>query len=329
MKQKLNLPFAAPETVCYPHVTFAHCILKGNMGEGFDALMCERYLNCCYRKEPSNRRFHNCVADHWSTARGVVDYQKVGFLKQVWLAHGLRIETVLKASLGEGAYPFGQCPRYVVEPLCEDRSAEFDFAITGYDDEKGCFFVKGFDLDDVYHDYEIPYVVFEQAILQSRHKGVNFDLWSYHEGADATLDVAKVCRELSDYLNSTGSGGVRADNKYFGVEAIEALIADFDAAAGRGECLNAVYLRGFAEHKYFMGKIVTHLAEKRLISAIHRESADHVATLGWEVLALGEEYNQTCDACVAQQLLDKMRDTLAVERQYLPKVLEQLQNIDQ
>lgn len=329
MKQKLNLPFAAPETVCYPHVTFAHCILKGNMGDGFDALMCERYLNCCYRKEPSNRRFHNCVSDHWSTARGVVDYQKVGFLKQVWLAHDLRVETVLKACLGEGAYAFCQCPRYVVEPLCEDRSAEFDCVITGYDDEKGCFFVKGFDIDDVYHDYEIPYGVFEEAILQSRHKGVNFDLWSYHEGVDVALDVAKVCRELADYLSGTVSGGVRADNKYFGVEAIEALMSEFESAASRGERLNVVYLRGFAEHKYFMGKTVAYLAEKRLISVSHCEDADRVAEIGREVLALGEEYNRSRDARAAQQLIAKMHDTLAVERKYLSKVLEQLQNMDQ
>ena len=258
MKQKLNLPFAAPETACYPHVTFAHCILKGNMGDGFDALMCERYVNCCYIKSRADRRFHNCVCDHWSTARGVVDYQKVSFLKEVWVAHGLQIEQVLKACLREGAYPLGQCPRYVVEPLCADRLAEFDFAITGYDDEKGCFFVKGFDLDNLYHDYEIPYAVFEEAILQNRHKGVNFDLRSVREGADVSLRLAKVRGELSDYLNGTCSGGVLLDDKFFGVEAIEALISEFEAAASRGECLNAVYLRAFAEHKYFMGKSVTY-----------------------------------------------------------------------
>ena len=329
MKRRLTLPFAAPETVCYPHVTFAHSILKGNMGEAFDALMCERYINCCYKKTAPTGRFHNCVSDHWSTSRGVVDYQKVGFLKGVWLARDLKIEQVLKACLGERAYPFGQCPRYVVEPLCEDRSAEFDFVITGYDDEKGCFFVKGFDLDNVYHDYEIPYDVFEEAILQSRHKGVNFDLWSYHEGADATLDVAKVRGELSDYLNATCSGGVIAQDKAFGVDAIKALITEFEAAASGEEGLNAVYLRGFAEHKYFIGKIVAYLAENQLISACFCEDAERVDSIGREVLALGVDYNQTGDARVAQQLIGKMRNTLAVERQYLPKVLEQLQNIDQ
>ena len=66
-----------------------------------------------------------------------------------------------------------------------------------------------------------------------------------------------------------------------------------------------------------------------MISAHHCERADRVAEIGKEVLALGGDYNQTRDTRVAQQLIGKMRDTLAVERQYLTKVLEQLQNIDQ
>ena len=114
-------------------------------------------------------------------------------------------------------------------------------------------------------------------------------------------------------------------NLCIGVDFFRTLYAE---VASRGECLNAVYLRAFAEHKYFMGKSVTYLAQKGLISARHRESADRVATLGREVLALGAEYHQSRDARVAQRLLEKMRDMLAVERQYLPKVLEQLQNIN-
>ena len=324
MKQKLSLPFAVPETLCYPHVTFAHSILKGNMGESFDALMCERYINCCYKKTAPKGRFHNCVSDHWSTLRGVVDYQKVGFLKEVWQARGLKIEQVLKACLNEEAYPFCQCPRYVTEGHPDTNTSEFDCVITGYDDEKGSFLVKGFDTENNYHDYEIPYGRLETAILQSHHKGVNFDLWSYHKGVEVTLDIAKITAEISDYLNGTVAGGVIAYDKYFGVEAINALITEFEATISQGDELNKIYLRGFYEHKYFMKKMIALLATRNLISQQFCDCATAVEVLGSEVLALGTEYNQLRTASLSSLIIEKMRDSMIIEKKYLSQVLSVL-----
>ena len=41
-----------------------------NMGEAFDALMCERYINCCYKKTAPTGRFHNCVLTNAAKNQG-------------------------------------------------------------------------------------------------------------------------------------------------------------------------------------------------------------------------------------------------------------------
>jgi hypothetical protein len=200
----------------------------------------------------------------------------------------------------------------------------FHYFIIGYDDLNGVFYFRLFDSNHQYYAIEVPFGNLELSLWSRSEDIVPFQLWTVDKSVEIPLKMSNIARELEDYVLSKNSKWQYSKDKSFGMQAIHNMNVYLYQRAKEDDPLEIYYLRALADHKYFMKERIFYLAEKGEISDEWIPYANDVYVLAEPLVMLGEQYNQTRDFSIAQEIHERIERFMKIEKSYLPKVLEQI-----
>ena len=324
MREKILLPFDESKILSSPETAFPYALLKANFGPELDAALCRRFINCYFDLNSKQEKFEISLSDHWCENYNITQSYLVSLSKSTFQSLKIDLTEFFKKSLQGNNYIYGKSELSFLPDQIPHVLGPFHYFITGYDDYKGVFRVRLFDGNHQYYAVEVPFRDTEDSLWCGSEDIVTFQLWTVDKSVEIPLKMPNIARELEDYVLSKNSKWQYSKDKSFGMQAIDDLNAYLYQRAKEVDPLEIYYLRALADHKYFMKERILYLAEKGEISDEWIPYANDVYVLAEPLVMLGEQYNQTRDFSIAQEIHERIERFMEIEKSYLPKVLEQI-----
>ena len=324
MREKILLPFDESKILSSPETAFPYALLKANFGPELDAALCRRFINCYFDLKSKQEKFEISLSDHWCENYNITQSYSVSLSKSTFQSLKIDLTEFFKKSLQGSNYIYGKSELSFLPNQIPDILGPFHYFIIGYDDMKGVFHIRVFDSNHQYYAVEVPFRDTEDSLWCGSEDIVPFQLWTVDKSVEIPLKMPNIARELEDYVLSKNSKWQYSKDKSFGMQAIDDLNAYLYQCAQEGKNLEVYYLRALAEHKYFMKERISYLAEKEEISKQWILYANDVYVLAEPLVLLGEQYNQTRNLAIAQEIHARIERFMKIEKSYLPKVLEQI-----
>lgn len=329
MKKRRCLTVCDPEFICYPHTTYANAVIRHVAGDRADILTCSKYINCYFCENSVNHKMRISVFDHWCTAQDLMHQQFIDISKELCKKRKTDLVLMIKKCLRHDNYVLGQCNRAYIEEQADRNAPMFDFMVVGLDDIAHEFTLYGLDSEERFSCYRVDYQRFVEALFDTPRLNITFTLWWHFKGAKIALDLPNIIFELEDYVNSTHRRVYYTKDKTYGLAAMREWAKSFYRTAQSGAPLKEAYLNQFSVHKSYMKKRIAILASNGIVDPKWIEVADRVAQMGNDVLQLGRAFCETRDMTLIDRLVGLMEDTVRIETDYLPHVLEELKKHNQ
>ena len=154
-------------------------------------------------------------------------------------------------------------------------------------------------------------------------------LWRHNKDVIISLDISNIIFEHEDYINSTNRRNHYTVDKIYGLAAIKELCKHFCEAAQNDLDLDESYLHKFLIHKSYMKSRIECLISNGIINEEWGLPADQVAKNGETVFDLGRNFNGSHDKSLIGKLVEAMVDSIELETNYLPYVLENIKKHNQ
>ncbi|MBQ8387630.1 MAG: hypothetical protein IJX46_01730 [Clostridia bacterium] len=327
MIEKYSLPFIEPVERWNQNTTFSDLAIKVNLGDRYLAWENNRYINCTFVNQPHEKGFYISLIDDWSTWEGVIIRQIFSFDKETYLSCGTDTAELLKKCIASGSYVLGNCNgKYIDESYegVEDRPY-FSYMLTGFDDEKGTFTVKGVDHHFCYRSYEVKYRTFVDSIFDICGGGLVLELRQFNPDVEILPNIPRCIAHLEDYIGGTSREMFFKDRVY-GIAAVEAL-GEYCADANNTDreiCGNL--LDCLADHKMFMRMRVEYWAEQGWVNNSHIKRAREAENMAYDAIELNKKYIKSGDGELLARLNAAIKNIMYAEKQYLPQVLDEIKS---
>lgn len=295
MKKHLNM--ATPSIRCYQHYAFPSGIVNGNIRD--KEYIYNLFIRLVYRKKDDTD----------------IELDKPYFFAHIptlFIEEGLIIPSVIK-------YPFNSNDRTSVIDFvrqCIDKEAyvsgmwneyfiprkdaylkynyERNYLIYGYDDEEKCFISAGYLGKNFWSDkFKISYDAFVESLM-IKHETIIFFTYTYNKAFNSSLDLKKIEKEISDYVNSNSL--IKSNKDYsYGISANYDYFKNFQSKIKMKGELILPPLYALLEHKSFMFERLHYL--KRLgairIEQDELDAYEAVMKTHHAILNMGLKYKLT------------------------------------
>lgn len=326
MKRSCFLPILSPEFVCYNHITFANAIIRANVMEDWQILMLSKYINCYYKEESTDHKFIISMYDHWCTAQKIMQKQSINLLKEIYQSQKINIVLIIKKFLLNNCYVFGQCNRSYVEKNDNIELSLFNYVVTGFDDINRQFTIYGLNAKENFYCVKIDYETFASALFDTLKPNIELTLWRYNLDACIDFDIQNIAFELEDYINSANRRNHYTEDKEYGIKAIERLGMYFIENSQCKKSRDEVYLKKLLCHKSYMRDRIACLGHHGYIDIKSYPYAEKVSLISKEILDVGCLINQSNKLTFITLLKQLFSEMIEIEKQYLPKVLDELKS---
>ena len=330
MKKRVLLPFEdRPYSLMYHYIAFPMGMIQGNAKQDITPWLCGRYVNCSFEKNPrAYNKFTVYPYDMWGVG------EQIMFMQHILLFHRLYQDvfddeiTLMRKMLSMGYYISG---KYNEEHIpgkwtYQKKYRAHDYIIFGYDDISREFISASFLRDGKFQRHTIPYENMRRALETLRTYKRELYFWKFNTEFKFELNLDRVISELSDYLNSTTSLQIYADDRNWGIEAMQRLIGNYADACERNDEIDVRYTRGIMEHKFFMCLRMEYLVKNGFLTdPSYIEKAQQTYKMAETVHMRALKYNFTRKQSLGESIQKDMNDMLAIETAYLPLVLSELQ----
>lgn len=322
MKKICHNPFEEhPLTSCYHYIAFPCSIIQANAGDQLDKWLCGKYINCYFKPSSREHKFIISIADGWSSAKLINIFQQINFSKEMFRILKLDPILILKKALLHGCYPTGSCSEQVLFPTQEVLvDSLYDYVISGFDDIKKRLFIHGFS-KGIYQHFEVSYETFVKSLIENQKRNITFNLWKYNPNADYSLDLPQIISDLNDYITSQNSKPQYRGPRSFGLQAC----ADFGMFVNKeiqdGNQIDSLCIRSFQEHKHCMLIRIRYLHKEGIVRQDAVCAAENVFQISEHIKELYENDSE-------DQISKLVMETVSVEKNYLPEVLEKVQKVN-
>ena len=329
MKKKVLLPFEDhPYSLTYHYCAFPMGIIQANAKEDITPWLCGKNINCQYYKESVNQ-FTFFPIDDWGTKDHILLGQNIYLYRDLYRSLFKDEILHLRRALSAGYYVSGTYnEEYIPGKWAYQRQYYFhDYLLIGYDDVKKEFVSASYLKDGVFQRHRIPYENMKQALDTAKRATTGFRLWKYNPDAKFELNIGRVINGLTDYLHSTASNQPPADTRRYGMQAVRALAQLYAETANEASQIDIRYTRAMMEHKFYMHMRMEHLLKNKILKdKSYADVAWQVYQMAESVHMLALKFNFTKKTMLVDTIQSRMNDMLAMESEYLPLVLSDLQN---
>lgn len=324
MNKRVILPFDEnPITCCYPYITFPYSIINGNISQLSGFWLCNEYINCIYRESLSNNRFVITENDSWFRDKKYIDFEMMKILKSMPDKLGIDLKYIFKKAMDAGRYPNGHCSgRIIFDDGDVDSSSRFEYILTGYDDCKNIFFMRGFKSGKLIYK-EIDCDRFVNALYIKSEINIIVYMWKYNSDIYFSVNTDQIKSELNGYINSRASVGISQPNVIYGINAIKKLVNYFLFDKSEDFMRNERYLRNLKEHKTLMYKRIKFMFEQEII--MNKKLIDDYREIIYfadDVLKCGIDYCREEREDIKEQFTEKINTMLYREREILQNILQ-------
>ena len=326
MKKKHSLPIEMTPYLCDERLVFSHAILRSVSKEYLKVLLCMEYINCYFREDELREEFNIAMHDPWFTRQGIMEHQAVNLLKETYQKGNMNLISIIKKSLLYDSYVLGQCNRSCVEAGNGVDPSWMYYAITGFNEVHHEFTVCGLDSSHRFRCWSVDMERFIEALYDTPFSHITLDLWKYHYDASITFVIDDIIFSLEDYLNSENRLKQNKWHKIYGLAAIDALCESLQKHFEDEKAINLSYLELFALHKSYMRERIEHLISIELLNGNFLARAEAVEKLAQEVREWGELVNRTHGKDALRELVDRISQTVSIEREYLTAALYDLKH---
>lgn len=324
MESKVILPFVVePLSKQYQYTAFPLGIIQANMEkEKFSFWLATKYIHCSFDLD---ERFHkfNLENDPWFHMERILIKHNNSFSKIIKEFYNIDILKTFKEMLSKGYYIYGFYNEEHIPQKSAYKKERYlcDFILYGYDDEKQVFKSIGYLANKNYEPFEISYENMYQAVETLFDGNVGFDVVEYNSRKVRVIEfnINDIINGITEYLN----GQTINNRKFTGIRAIHNLLSYMET----NNTIDVRYTRGIMEHKYFMKNRVEYLFEQKLIA---NEDILNVARMVYEkvntAFLLSVKYSVTKNENDFKKIISMMRETISVEKAYLPVLLQEMKN---
>ena len=329
MNKSYELPFIEPVERWNQNTTFSDLAIKVNLGDRYLAWANNRYINCTFVNQPHEKGFYISLIDDWSTREKIIIRQIFSLEKETYLNGGIDMVELLKICISSGSYIIGNCNgKYIDESFMEmEDRPYFSYMLTGFDDEKGVFLVKGADYHFCYKSYEVKYQTFANALFDGFEGNITLELRQFNPRADILPDIPRCISHLEDYISGTSREMFFKDRVY-GIAAVEALGEYCSDPKIRNREICGNLLDCLADHKMFMRMRMEYWAEQGWIDDSHIEYAQMAEQMAYDAIELNKSFIESGDDERLTQLNVAVKSIICVEKRYLGDVLVDLKEIN-
>lgn len=324
MRKNHFLPIDRPDFICRDQVSCANAVVKAVAGEQFRLLMCAKYINCFFEKEALHHKLVISTFDQWCAAQKLMQLQLIKLLKETFQKEKRDLALTVKKCLLCDAYVFVECNRAYFEKDVDPDGQTFHAVVVGFDDDTNAFTVYGVDRSEHFSCYQITYQNFVKALFDTPNLYVTLNMWRHNKDVTISLDLPNIIFELEDYINSTARKIILSEDRIYGLDAMRELSRHFYETAKADSTVNEAYLHKFSMHKSYMKDRIEYLASSGFIDKAWTQQAEQVFQKGKDVFELGRVFNRSHDRSLIEKLAQTMDAAIALEANYLPKVLEEL-----
>lgn len=318
MKKVYHNPFEEhPVTSCYHYIAFPCSVIQANAGDQTEKWLCSKYINCYFKPSSREHKFIISIMDGWSASDAINIYQQINFSKEMFGTLKLDPILIIKKALLYGCYPTGSCSRQILFPTPENTDELlYDHVISGFDDINKRLFMHGFS-KGVYQHFDVPYETYVRSLIENQKRNITFHLWKYNPNADYTLNFSKIAADLNDYITSRNSKPQYQGPRSFGLQAC----SDFGMFVNQEfHQIDSLCVKSFLEHKHCMLIRMQYLFKEGVVKQAAVAAAESVSQLS-------EQVKKFYESGMGDQMSKLIMKTVAIEKNYLPGVLADIQAI--
>ena len=247
-------------------------------------------------------------------------------LKEIYQSQKINIVLIIKKFLLNNCYVFGQCNRSYVEKNDNIELSLFNYVVTGFDDINRQFTIYGLNAKENFYCVKIDYETFASALFDTLKPNIELTLWRYNLDACIDFDIQNIAFELEDYINSANRRNHYTEDKEYGIKAIERLGMYFIENSQCKKSRDEVYLKKLLCHKSYMRDRIACLGHHGYIDIKSYPYAEKVSLISKEILDVGCLINQSNKLTFITLLKQLFSEMIEIEKQYLPKVLDELKS---
>lgn len=323
MKKRCFLPMEEPQFISYYHHTYINAIIKANARHDAQTLFCSRYINCFFKENATKNKLVISLYDT-PFRQGRLHEQMLNLLKDTYRNNRMDLLLILKKILLSDCYVLACCNCSCMEAIPSHKAPDRDVVIAGFDDFKRAFTVYALNTERRFQCYQIGYELLIDSLYQTLNPKIVLFFWQYDSNLPVTVDFPTLVLELEEYLQSKNNRDPRPINIIYGLDAIVAFANYLFNTSKKGLKVDEEVLHLFSVHKYYMRERVTYLVNQGMLNTKWLLHAERVEELAKNAVALAKQYNFSNGQPLPQAFLDNMMETVTIEREYLPCVLEEI-----
>ena len=322
------LPFSDnPLLLCYHNRAFPFGIIQANSPVDVTKWSCTKCINCNFFSERSNNKFNIAVPDVWGVDEGLVDHQIVSLSKEACQLSDEDLLQTLKSSIDNDYYISGIFnERYIPNKWsygCKDFV--HDFLIIGYKEDS--FISIGYVSNGKFERFEIPNEKLVNALRTIPDAKIKLNLYKYNAQAIPTPCIERMIDDLKKYISTANYFFDQYPKvNLFGIAATVRLKMFFANEIDQGKTyVDRRYSLAFYEHKYILAKLVELFLDSEERKQ-YQESVSQNLEKAKLVHLLGLKITYSRDMKLISRVIELMDEIIVDEIQYIPSLIESLQN---
>ena len=331
MSDEYKLPFLdKPLVTCFHNVAFPLGVIEGNAKKldlDITPWVITKFLNPIFVETPEKVTYDICLYDKWGLDEGILFYQFINMFKYVYDDLEFNIIEYLSKMIRAGCYVIGVYnERYIPGKMFYGKmDFMHDYILYGVNEEKGIFYSAGYLINRRFQSYEISFSDFLKSVYNTPNDKIQFGFRTYNNAYQYHFNKEKIVQELTDYLNSTTSHGLK-ENAFYGIEANRKLKECFLSIVKNDENpkLDLRYTRAYMEHKYFFYLCIKYLLENEVLSAdkINIKNADALYNDATKIHLLSIKLNISKNYKIIDKIADLFDKIQEEETQMIRYVIE-------